>query len=113
MKRYLHRCAHGWLILCISLLGFSGCAEIIPKPFEPSDNHITPEPAFSQTGIPDRVEQVPVLPEPEPPREQEKYTVVVNEVPVRELLFALARDAKINVDIHPRIAGLVTINAVD
>lgn len=113
MKRYLHSWAPGWLILCISLLGFTGCAEIIPKPFEPSDNHITPEPAVEQDGIPDLVEQAPVLPEPEPPRELEKYTVVVNEVPVRELLFALARDARINVDIASDIEGIVTINAVD
>jgi MSHA type pilus biogenesis protein MshL len=39
--------------------------------------------------------------------------VVVNEVPVKEILFALARDAEINVDIHPDIDGIVTINAVD
>ena len=45
--------------------------------------------------------------------ELEKYTVVVNEVPAKELLFALARDARINVDIDPRIDGNVTINAVD
>lgn len=113
MKRYLHSWTHGWLILCIGLLGFTGCAEIIPKPFEQSDNHIRPEPAVEQAGIPDLVEQAPVLPEPEPPRELEKYTVVVNEVPVRELLFALARDAKINVDIASDIEGIVTINAVD
>jgi general secretion pathway protein D len=39
--------------------------------------------------------------------------VVVNEVPVRELLFALARDTKQNIDIHPGISGLVTLNAVN
>jgi len=38
---------------------------------------------------------------------------VVNEVPVRELLFALARDASINIDIHPDVQGNVTLNAVD
>lgn len=43
----------------------------------------------------------------------ERYTVVVNNVRVQELLFALARDAKINVDIHPGIEGAVTLNAID
>ena len=43
----------------------------------------------------------------------ETYTVVVNGVPLRELLFALARDAAINVDIHPDIRGDVTLNAID
>jgi general secretion pathway protein D len=37
----------------------------------------------------------------------------VNEVPVKEILFALARESKINVDIHPSIQGRATLNAVD
>jgi general secretion pathway protein D len=43
----------------------------------------------------------------------ETYSVVVNNVRVQELLFALARDAKLNVDIHPGIEGIVTLNAID
>jgi general secretion pathway protein D len=39
--------------------------------------------------------------------------VVVHEVPVKELLFALARDTKLNIDIHPAIEGRVTLNAVN
>src|SRR5690554_2797094 len=95
----------------VALLLF-GCAEIEPKPFEPSPAHILKEKAPSGE-IPELVQKAPVLPPPQPPVELEKYTVVVNEVPVKELLFALARDAKLNVDIDPRINGVVTINAVD
>ena len=99
------------LISLLALLVF-GCAEIEPKPFEPSAGHIKSDtkPAGQ---IPELVQKTPVLPSPQPPVELEKYTVVVNEVPAKELLFALARDAKINVDIDPRIDGNVTINAVD
>ncbi|MDR1936554.1 MAG: type II and III secretion system protein, partial [Candidatus Accumulibacter sp.] len=43
----------------------------------------------------------------------ETYSVVVNNVKVQELLFALARDAKLNVDIHSGISGSVTLNAID
>ena len=57
--------------------------------------------------------QTPILPEPTPSTPVETYTVVVNEVPVKELLFALARDAVVNVDIHPSIEGAVTLNAID
>ncbi len=91
-----------------------GCAEIEPIPFEPSTGHISSEesPAIDSS-IPELVEQVPLLPEPSPAEPLERYTVVVNEVPVKELLFALARDAKVNVDIHPSIEGVVTINAVE
>ena len=41
------------------------------------------------------------------------YSVVVNEVPVKELLNALARDTRQNIDIHPAVSGLVSLNAID
>lgn len=95
------------------LLLISSCSLIEPKPFEPSPGHIEDQPA-PPGEIPELVEEVPpALPEPSPPVELEKYTVVVNEVPVKELLFALARDSKVNVDIDPGISGVVTLNAVD
>ncbi len=99
------------VLLMIFTLG--GCNQMLPQPLEPSAGHIPATPTASTTNIPDLVQQTAVLPEPEPPAQQAKYTVVVNEVPVKEILFALARDAEINVDIHPDIDGVVTINAVD
>ena len=42
----------------------------------------------------------------------DKYSVTVNRIPVRDLLFALARDAEIDIDIAPGIDGVVTLNAV-
>ena len=39
--------------------------------------------------------------------------VVVSDVEIAELLFAMARDAKIDVDVHPAIRGKVTLNAVN
>jgi general secretion pathway protein D len=38
---------------------------------------------------------------------------VVNGVRAQELLFALARDAKLNIDVHPGITGAVTLNAIE
>ena len=97
----------------VLLLLVSSCSLIEPKPFEPAPGHIEDQPA-PPGEIPELVEEVPpALPEPSPPVELEKYTVVVNEVPVKELLFALARDSKVNVDIDPGISGVVTLNAVD
>ncbi|MDW8467829.1 MAG: type II and III secretion system protein [Burkholderiales bacterium] len=54
-----------------------------------------------------------MLPAPKPAPRPETYSVVVNDVPVHDLLFALARDAKLNVDIHPGLTGRVTLNAID
>ena len=101
------------LLTTTLLVFFVGCAQMQPDQLEPSAGHISAKPAAEKSDIPALVQQVPVLPEPEPIKEPEKYTVVVNEVPVKELLFALARDAQINVDIDPGISGVVTINGVD
>jgi MSHA type pilus biogenesis protein MshL len=99
-------------ILCLMGIIY-GCAEMVPQPLEPSNGHIPVTPEVTQSNIPDIIQQTTLLPEPESVVEEEKYTVVVNEVPVKELLFALARDAEINIDIHPEITGVVTINAID
>ena len=40
------------------------------------------------------------------------YTVVVNDVPVKDLLFSIARDTQYNIDLHPGISGRVSLNAV-
>jgi MSHA type pilus biogenesis protein MshL len=39
------------------------------------------------------------------------YSVTVSDVPVRDLLFALARDADLDIDIAPEIHGKVTLKA--
>ncbi len=38
---------------------------------------------------------------------------MVNNVPLQELLFSMARDAGLNVDIHSGITGNFTLNAID
>jgi general secretion pathway protein D len=53
------------------------------------------------------------LPIPKYKLKEPTYSVVVNDVPVKEILFALARDSKLNVDISPSISGNVTLNAVN
>ena len=63
--------------------------------------------------IPKLVRSAPQLPPPQATSKAQTYSVVVNEVPVKEILFALARESKINVDIHPSIQGRATLNAVD
>ncbi|MCC7413892.1 MAG: pilus (MSHA type) biogenesis protein MshL [Gammaproteobacteria bacterium] len=94
-------------------LALAGCAQLMSPPPEPSSSHLRADAAAPADTIPPVVEQVPFVPVPEPAPQTETFTVVVNDVPVRELLFALARDAKLNVDVHPNIAGNVTLNAVD
>ena len=101
------------VFLFMSCLLLVACEQMAPKPLPPSKGHINTGSSVPQENIPKLVQHTPVLPEPKPPVDVEKYTVVVNEVPVKELLFALARDADVNVDIDPGINGVVTLNAVN
>ncbi|HEY5900037.1 MAG TPA: type II and III secretion system protein [Burkholderiales bacterium] len=63
--------------------------------------------------IPPPVQVTPLLPKPKAVARPETYSVVVNNVRAQELLFALARDARLQIDIDPNLTGSVTLNAID
>ena len=80
----------------------------------PSSGHLTQDAVpRTQGSIPQPVQNAIPLPRPKSIGKTETYSVVVNNMRVQDLLFALARDAKLNVDIHPGINGLITMNAID
>lgn len=96
--------------LIFGLLMVAGCGASNPP--DVSDGHLMfDRPAAD--GIPEPVARVPVLPKPQQRPDLETYTVVVNDVPIRELLFSMARDARLNLDIGSDIDGNVTMNAID
>lgn len=43
---------------------------------------------------------------------KERYSVAVSEVPLREVLFALAHDAGLNLDLDQSVGGNITLNAI-
>ena len=94
-------------------LVLGACSVPVVPEREPSPGHLKPQTTTLPETIPEPVGQLPILPPPRPAPRLETYTVVVNDVPVRDLLFALARDAKVNVDISPGLTGNVTLNAID
>ena len=96
--------------LVVVALVLGSCAH---APAPQSETHLKPAEPAPSGNIPAPVQISTLLPEPKPTLRAETYTVVVNGVRVQELLFALARDAKVNVDIHSGISGTVTINAID
>ena len=105
----------GWLavrlLAAACAFAVAGCGLTPPKV---AATHITAEPeAKTEGSIPAPLQTIPLLPPPSPTVRAETYSVVVNNVRVQDLLFALARDAKLNVDIHPGIIGAVTLNAID
>ena len=101
-----------FFLLCAASLILVACGT---RPIKPSSQHIQQTPATAQNrgAIPQPIRHAVVLPPPKPAEKVETYSVVVTNLPAREVLFALARDAKINIDIHPGIEGNVTINAIN
>lgn len=90
-----------------------GCAQYRPY-VPPSEGHIVkPAAKPAQDPIPPPARVSAFVPPPKPAVKPQTYTVVVNEVPVKELLLALARDTKQNIDIHPGLVGLVSLNAIN
>lgn len=82
----------------------------------PSQGHINAEqfpPKAANEKILPPVTVSEFVPPPKPHVKVPTYSVVVQEVPVKELLFALSRDTRQNIDVHPGIQGLVTLNAID
>ena len=112
-ERIVERIEHIERILLVAGLAVmvGACQALAPPPL--SSGHLV-EPAGAEASrIPAPVRRAPFVPPPAPRVVQETYTVVVNEVPAKELLFALARDAAVNADVHPSIEGLVTLSAID
>src|SRR5688572_23975352 len=91
-----------------------GCYNI--KPHIPaSEGHISKDQVKGEPSkaIPPPARVSEFLPPPKPAVKPQTYSVVVSEVPVKDLLTALARDTKQNIDIHPGITGLVSLNAIN
>lgn len=99
---------NGWVFSALFVL--AGCGATNPP--ERSEGHLRAD-VEEVESIPEPVIQAPILPVPEQRPNLETYTVIVNQVPVRELLFSMARDAKLNIDIDNNIKGKVTMNAID
>lgn len=93
----------------------AACSTIQPP--TPSSGHLQASTAATTTvatqDIPPPVTASAMLPRPKAAAKVETYSVSVRNIPVQDLLFALSRDAKINVDVHPGINGVVTLNAID
>lgn len=104
-------------ILLIAAAGMllSACQGMVTKPAASvtDSRHIVAPTAQLPSDIPDIVRPLPLVaaPQVEPP--MELYSVVVQDVAVKELLFAMARDASINVDVNSAVTGNVSLNAID
>ncbi|MGE5470210.1 MAG: secretin N-terminal domain-containing protein [Bacteroidota bacterium] len=96
----------------LASLALAACSAPVPR--QPLRGHLNAAslPTITVPGeIPPPVMQTLPRPGTHAAGKAETYSVVVNNVPVHDLLFALARDAGLNIDIHPGLSGEVTLNA--
>lgn len=95
-----------WLAVCVLL---SGCA--IEPLVDLSPGHVIDDaPPVAEVPLAVVPEVPPAAVEPEP---IETYTVVVKDVPAADLLFSLARDAGLDLDLQTSFDRTVTMNAVE
>jgi MSHA biogenesis protein MshL len=102
--------ARNIVYLCAIGAVLSGCGT---KLIKPADQHMQRPVAKAENAIPQPIKDSVVLPPPKPADKIATYSVVVTNVPAQQILFALARDAKINLDIQSGIEGTVTVNAIN
>jgi general secretion pathway protein D len=100
---------------CFSLL--LGCAGVdrsaTTTPVVTDSRHLAVPAPAPKEDIPPLAVPLPLPPKPEARNRLDTYSVVVSNLEVGQLLFALARDAKLNIDLHPGVTGTVSINAIN
>ena len=107
-----------YLFVTVMLMGLVGCQTAMPDkdPRMAVAGHVNepiPKTAPVEEAIPPVVTQAPAIAAPKPAQKLQTFTVVATDLPAKDLLFALARDARLNLDIDPAISGNVSINAID
>ncbi|MEM7432241.1 MAG: pilus (MSHA type) biogenesis protein MshL [Pseudomonadota bacterium] len=109
MSVALRRYGAPGLVSALTLM-LTACS--VTRSVDLSEGHLATEAAVVSEA-PAIVTEAPVVPEPVEAPPVETYSVVVKEVPVVDLLFSLARDANLNVDIQASSDKTVTLNAVE
>ena len=104
------------IVLSSSLSVFlAGCGS--PN-YSPSEMHMSVEEVRatapkSPENIPALVKATPTAPQLSANDEPVTFDVVVTNVPVRDLLFGLARDSGVNLDVDAGVGGIITMSALD
>lgn len=105
---------------CVGVLALALAGACGTLPVAKVDGHLkneptsaTPRNTSTSTTTPQPVRQVPLPPPPQARVEEVRYSITVKDVPVQDLLFAISRDTKVNIDVHGGIDGRVTLNAID
>ena len=102
---------HGRLLLMV-VIAVTAAACATPRTVDRSPGHLEDTVQVPED-IPAPIEHQTPLPVPKPIPPVATYSVVVKDVPVTDLLFSLARDAGLDLDIQADPETTITINAVE
>lgn len=107
------------LFFCASLFGllFTGCnAPVATKVVDPAKEHLRVSPVGQGSDaapIPALKKNTAYLPKPKLSDAENLYSLSVIQAPIRDVLFKLARDAKLELNVLDEVSGQVTVNLID
>jgi len=101
------------LITYVVVLLLTACQSTPSQQTNEAAGQSGPAALANKSDIPKPVRKATALPVPTPEVKESLHTVVVNDVPLRDLLFSLARDADLNLDLDGNTDGRVTLNAIN
>ncbi len=104
-------------LICVSTLLLGGCGSPDMKPIDnPSKEHLRVSPVTQgaeAVPIPALKTNAPYLPKPNLAAVETLYSLSVIQAPIRDVLFKLARDARLELNIMDDVYGQVTLNLID
>jgi MSHA biogenesis protein MshL len=96
--------------LTLTAVALAGCANWAHRAASP----VTASAPATSNDAPLQPNATPLMPPtPRQTGKTDTFNITVNEVPVADVLFELARDAKVSLDISPTVTGTITLIAVD
>lgn len=107
------------LFFCVSFFALlvTGCnAPVATKVVDPAKEHLRVSPVGQgpdAAPIPELKKNAPYLPKPNVSNIENLYSLSVIQAPIRDVLFKLARDAKLELNVLDEVSGQVTINLID
>ncbi len=100
-----------------SIMVLFGCsAPATTQITDPAKGHLRPSPvaqAAEAAPIPALKTTTPYLPKPNLAVAESLYSLSVIQAPIRDVLFKLARDAKLELNVLDEVSGQVTLNLID
>lgn len=112
----MNQCVAFYALLMASLVVAGCAAPVATQITDPAKEHLrvsTVGQGADVAPIPALKKNAPYLPKPNVSSVENLYSLSVVQAPIRDVLFKLARDAKLELNVLDEVTGQVTINLID